>query len=284
MKIGFSASFAISLCLLGCLNEVSTLDPVIRSMAPGVLVAGEPCTISGARLGQDGSASIAGLPMMTSQWRPDLINCVVPASAPGGHRLLVLHLSNGNRLHHPVEIIGQSRSNRPLDSPETMDAGVGNGPDSALPGPDGSITPNTRLRAQFSADPQSDRAVRLKRLEDTAGGLTLGVDVVNFEREAWGIAFHLDFDPNLLQFLSHPSHVAGHTFQAKVLSPGRLAIGWIRNGTEPSLVRLEFNLLGPGEGRIEIPEIHRTIRSGNNRPLDDVTWGSGSVRVTEVPR
>ena len=274
----------LALHLAACDQQGHDLAPVIRSVSPTVLTASGPCTIRGARLGEAGFGSIGGVPLLTGRWDSDTIECTVPNTVPGGHRLLVLRLRDGQRVQFPVEVIGRIQDRRPPPRPSGTDMGMAMQADAETVSVDARPPADTRLIPDFIADPQGSRSVRLQRQDAADGRLTLTVDISDFERDAWGIALHLDFDPNLLRFLGHPSHDAGYSFQAKQLVPGRIAIGWIRNGDESTTATFEFELLGPGEGRIEIPTGHRTLRGPTNQPLRDVGWSSGSIRIVEVPR
>jgi len=100
---------------------------------------------------------------------------------------------------------------------------------------------------------------------------------------AWGVAFHLVYDSNLLTLVeSRPSgEIEAH---GAVIGPGRWAYGRLLTPGEPTppYATLRFVLVGPGEGRLDFPLRHRTLRDAQNEPLAGTAWTAGSVRIREA--
>ena len=132
------------------------------------------------------------------------------------------------------------------------------------------------LRAEFTSDPVGRGAVFIEADTDVEGELTLFVR----GPRAWGMAFHLDYDRNLLRLRSaSPSgQRMAHTAE---IGPGRLAGGQAITGGGEHVFELRFVLLGRGEGRVAFPARYRTRRDTANQPIP-TDWAEGSVRVREV--
>ena len=135
------------------------------------------------------------------------------------------------------------------------------------------------LVAEFIPDPASNDAVFIKAQSAEPGTLVLEVRLPAGQVGAWGIALHLAYDRNLLRLLD-VEPALNLQFQAAEIAPGRLALGRLMPPDEDLVAVLRFALAGRGEGRLDLPPRHRSLRSSDNQPRE-VRWTGGSIRVVE---
>ncbi len=266
-----------TLSLSGCIE--GTDGPTITRARPAPALPGAPLRIDGVNFGEAGHVAIGGRPVIERVRTPDHIEVELPPDLPSGPSWLVVVADGRPSPEFPIEIGGD---NPPIGAgPRVFPPGFDSGradagrPRDRGPGVDVGRDMGGGLVAEFDPDPAGDGAVRLIARDAPAGRLVLEVAVP--DRPIRGIALHLAYDRGLLRFTS--SRPAGtRRLVASEIGPGRLAIGRLMDrGAEP--VVLTFDLVGPGEGRIDVPARNRTARDVANRPIPGVDFAGGGVRV-----
>lgn len=281
--------------LVAALVTVSTLacddSPAgarIDAVSPTPLRPGETFEVSGRGFGEAPApgdvVALAGRPLTVLTWSPDHLRAEVPADQFAGETWLTVRAQADTLAPFPVRVGGDRR--RPVEDAGTGplgDATDAAPPIDARPGLPDTALPDAVLegaRAEFIPDPVARAGVRLEGRDAPPGELRL--DVVADAR-AWGLAFHLTWDPNLLRFVSASpeSRVDGpRTTVWREIEPGRLAFGGLPGDT--TVLSLRFALVGTGEGRLEIPARFATARDARNLPLPTWGWTTGTVRSREV--
>ena len=266
-------------CLLfssvGCADQVPATGPIVDLVRPLPIHPGEEFTVEGRLLGAHGHASIGSRPLSLRRWSPTSLTAVAPHDLPAGQWVLSVVAEGRPAPPFPVEVAGLQRVRR------DEDGGVQTPPQpSADAAPPSSPIPDPRLEATFSPDPGGNTQVQIRAQPSAPGELVLEISGPN----AWGVAFHLVYDQNLLTLVeSRPSGEA--EAHGAVINPGRWAYGRLLPPGAPntSYATLRFVLVGPGEGRLDFPRRHRTLRDARNAPQADAAWTAGSVRVRETP-
>lgn len=277
----------LALFFLGCTANAPTADgPRIDAVDPDPVNPGETIVVDGSGFGDQGGGfvSVGGRALLVRNWTPTAIEAVLPRDQrPGPTRVVVTTLGKPSA-GAPLMVNGPARSpdDPPRVFPPTRDGGVDGG-DSDVPRDRGVIRDflppdlgGRVLRAEFTSDPVARDAVFIEADTSTDGEVTLVVQ----GPDAWGMAFHLDYDRNLLRLRSAtPSEERmAHTAE---IGPGRVAGGQAIPGGGPHVFVLRFVLLGRGEGRVRFPARYRTRRDANNQPIP-TGWTEGSIRVLEV--
>ena len=277
--------------LIGCADDFDAPHgpgPAIRSIHPEPAIPGGTLTIDGFGFGAgaDGIVALGGRGLTVSSWSPEQIVAQVPDDAIGGVRTLAVSIEGRRRAS--IQVVVQSDRPR-LDAsrrfpPSTSrDAAPVGRPDAGPPPRDAEILDGaTALQVRFTVDPAGRRQVRLAERPAPAGELHLEVHLPDeIATPPWGLAFHLVWDRNLLEFIG-PDVSTDDRYQVAGLAGGRLALGRVDvTGLRPAAV-LRFAVRGRGEARIEFPIRYRTLRGSDNHPIRDVTWATGSVRVEDV--
>ena len=261
----------------------------IERVSPQPAQPGEVLTVTGRGFGEvrgpeDGGA-LGGRPLVAEGWSADRLRFRLAADHPAGEQWLVVR-ANGAALapfgvrvggDHPWPAPGGAPPARRDAAPPLPDAG----PDSDAALPDATLS---GARAELVPDVRGERAVELVPLEAPPGELRFEVRL-RPAGGAWGAAFHLAWDPNLLQFVdaspaplaSGPSALAwGH------LAPGRFACGGLVRPDGSPLVTLRLAAVGTGEGRVEMPVRFASVRGPGNEPLAGWSYNGGTVRISAV--
>jgi hypothetical protein len=283
--VGFLACFV---GLLGCTADPSGQDgPQIAQVAPDPVAPGEAISIEGGGFGESGHVAVGGRALQVISWTPSLILAELSAGHPPGPTRLVVTTAGQPSASVPLRVSGAVRQqdDPPRRFPPSRDAGPDDrdqGVRDMSPFDDGvrDFDPpdlgDRILRAEFVSDPVADGAVFMEADTSTDGELLIRVRTP----PAWGIAFHLDYDRNLLRLRSATpaDEPTAHTAE---IGPGRTAAGQALRGGGEHVFELRFALVGRGEGRITFPARYRTRRDGSNQALP--TSGSdGSLRLREV--
>ncbi len=261
----------------------------IDAVSPAPLRPGEAFVITGHGFGGAPApgdvVALAGRPLAGVDWSSGRLRAEVPADQFAGETVLTVRAQGDTLTPYPVRVGGDRR--RPVE-----DAGAG-----GVPGDAGDAAPSTDARpglpdtalpdavlegarAEFIPDTVSEAGVHLEGRASPPGELRL--DVVA-DAQAWGLAFHVTWDPNLLRFVSASpeSQVDGpRTAVWREIEPGRLAFGGLQG--DSTVLSLRFALVGTGEGRVEIPARFATARDAQNTPLRGWGWTTGTVRSRDV--
>lgn len=263
----------------------------IEAVSPAPLLPGEAFVVTGHGFGGAPApgdvVALAGRPLAVVAWSPERLRAEVPADTYAGETVLTLRAQGGTLAPYPVRVGGDRR--RPVedagagDALAPGDAGDATRPTDARPGLPDTALPDAVLegaRAEFIPDAVVGAGLRLVGRASPPGELRL--DVVA-DAQAWGLAFHLTWDPNLLRFVSASpeSRVDGpRTAVWREIESGRLAFGGLQG--DPTVLSLRFALVGTGEGRLEIPARFATARDARNVPLPGWGFTTGTVRSREV--
>jgi hypothetical protein len=267
--------------------------PAVESVAPAPLKPGVPLRIEGRGFGEapggrDGAA-LGGRPLFPLAWGPTRLAFEVPVDTPAGATWLVVRAGGQTLPPFPVEVGGRGRYPPNPSAPpgadrdaDARDAGVGTTdgapafPDVRLP--DATLTGAV---ATFTPDDVPATGTVLVEVEGPPGELTLEV---RSSTGLWGQAFHLTYDPNLLQFVSAtpPPSIDPPALHWSLVAPGRLAYGGLERSGQPAL-RVRFAVIGEGEGRVDVPARTASARADGNRPVSDWRFVGGSVRIQVRP-
>lgn len=258
----------------GCVE--GTDGPVITGARPQPATPGQPLRIDGINFGASGHVAVGGRPVAERFRSADRVEVELPADLPPGPSWLVVVAEGRPSPAFAIDVAGDSepRSDGARRFPPGLDGAV---PDR---GPSGDGGPGADaggpLVAEFDPDPAGGDTVRLVARDAPVGRLILEVQVPDAPAVR-GLALHLAYDRGLLRF-AEASPRGGRALAVGEIGPGRLAIGRVLAGGDDPLV-LTFDLVGPGEGRIDVPARHRTARDAVNRPLPTVDFAGGGVRV-----
>lgn len=273
--------------LTGCIE--GTDGPHITAARPAPAMPGERLRVEGIGFGDGGHVAIGGRPLGGAVWGAEAIEVTLPADLPSGPSWLVVVSGGRPSPEFPIEVGGDNP--RPPDGPRVFPPGAfpdGGRTDGGPPRPDRGpdpddgvlpdVGPGGPLVATFDPDPAGDGTVRLEALDAPDGRLILAVRVPA-DAGVRGLALHLAYDRGLLRF-AEASPRGGRDFAVAEIGPGRLALGRVLGGGagEANTV-LTFDLVGPGEGRVDVPARHRTARDLANRPIPAVDFAGGGVRV-----
>lgn len=261
----------------------------IDAVSPDPVEPGDTLVVSGRGFGAtpapgDGVA-LDGRALGLVEWRNDTLRALVPRDQRAGESLLVVQAQGAGLPPFAVRV-GGSTSPTEADVPVPVETDGAVARDATPPGADGRL-PDATLegaRAEFLPDPEEGRGLRLQARNSPPGELLL--DVVA-DGDAWGVAFHLVWDPNLLSFVSATptSAIDGpRTAVWRPLEPGRLAFGGRVPADGAPLLSLRFALVGTGESRLELPSRFASARAPGNVPLGPASWHwqGGTVRSREV--
>lgn len=287
-----------ALALIACDDGSSTPGPRIDRVAPDPIRPGATLDVHGGGFGdgpgtRDGAA-LGGRPLPTLGWRPGRLRFEVPADVPAGAALLVLHVGGRALEPWPVTVGGNGRfpASPTAAAPSDPDGDGFPGPVDAgpMPDPDAARFPDVRLpdatlqgaTATFTPDDLPAVGTVLVAVDGPPGELTLEVRA---SPGLWGQAFHLTYDPNLLQFVAaapEPS-LAGVARHWSLPTPGRLLYGGLAPEAGAAVLRVRFAAIGAGEGRVDLPARTASARGAGNRPVADWPFVGGSVRVEVAP-
>lgn len=279
----------LTLGLGGCTGD--PIDgPHVERVRPAPVIPGEVIAIQGVGFGEVGSVAIGGRPLRELGREPTRITAEVPRDIPGGEAVLVVYTSGRPSPGFAIEVAGPPGDPPP---PRRFPEGIRGARDGGVPAPDEGVRPDAGRRdaappdarpaeewlARFNPDGVGGQTVYLEEADARPGILELLVRVRD-GGAVRGLALHLEYDRGLLEFLdAQPEQSRG--FVARQIGPGRLALGR-RFRAEPDdepVTRLRFRVLGPGEGRIDLPARRRTVRDGGNRDIPGFRFSGGSVRV-----
>lgn len=284
-----SSGLMLSAVLLpGCTADSASTDgPHIAQVDPNPIDPGSILRIGGGGFGDSGHVALGGRALQIVSWTPSLILAELAPDHPPGPSRVVVTSAGRPSVSSPLDVRGQVRQqdDPPRRFPPTRDSGpderdVGvrdmDGLDQGVRDFDPPDLGDRVLRAEFVSDPVAAGAVYMEADTATDGELLLRVRTP----DAWGIAFHLDYDRNLLRLRSATpaDEAAAHTAE---IGPGRTAAGQALRGGGEHLFELRFVLLGRGEGRITFPQRYRTRRDAANQPIP-TGWTDGSLRIREV--
>ena len=269
----------IVLSLIGCTDTSTTTSPRIDRIHPAQGVPGELITIDGENFGEPGHVAVAGRSLDPLEWGDGRIQVHLPADIPAGE-VWVVAMSRGRTTPPaPYSILGDPTRNSPPPrrfSPRPGERRDGPYPDVGPPRPD---TGAGELLVEFDPDPTGRRRVQLVQQPSEPGDLVLDVILAGGAEDAWGIAFHMTYDRNVLRFARQLEPNLDLAHHAARLKPGRLALGHLIN--QPRVARLRFRVVGPGSTRLTFPRRHRTLRNADNTELSDLNWAGGSLTVRE---
>lgn len=288
-----SLALALILGPLGCTADSARADgPRIARLDPDPVAPGAGIRIEGDGFGERGFVSIGGRALDVVAWGERLILATVRGDQPAGPSVLVVTTAGQPSASTPIRVAGPVRrqDDPPRRFPPARDGGpsLDEGVRDMGPSDDGGardIGPDFDppdlgdrvLRAEFVSDPIADGAVFMTADTNVPGELILVVRVP----AAWGVAFHLAYDRNLLRLRSATpaEQPTAHTAE---IAPGRVAAGQaLPGGGGEQFFELRFVLVGRGEGRITFPARYRTRRDARNRPIP-TAWTDGSLRIREV--
>lgn len=275
---------ALGLLPVGC-DDAAT-GARIEAVAPAPLQPGAALEVTGRGFGAAPVAgdlvALGGRPLTVSAWSSDRLRALVPPDAFAGETYLLVRAQGATLAPFPVRIDGDRRR-PPTDAGiEGTDAADATSPTDARARVPDTALPDAVLegaRAEFIPDDPTPSGLRLEGRPSPPGELRL--DLVT-DRPAWGLAFHLTWDPNLLRFVSatpEPRIDGPRTVVWREIEPGRLAFGGLP--ADATVLSLRFALVGTGEGRLEFPARFATARDENNVPLVGWSWRAGTVRSRE---
>lgn len=269
-----------ALALIGCIE--GTDGPVITAARPDPAMPGEALRIDGANFGPAGHVAIGGRPVPEIVRVADRVEVQLPPDLPSGPSWLVVVADGRPSPEFAIEVGGDNPP--PGEGPRVFPPGYDGGRRDGGPGPvdrgiavDGRIDRGVGgpLVADFDPDPAGGGTVQLVSRPAPEGRFVLEVTLP--ASPIRGLAMHLDYDRGLLRFRS-ASPAGSRRLVVSEIGPGRLAIGRVLDPDAQALT-LTFDLVGPGEGRIDVPPRHRTARDAANRPLPAVDFAGGGLRV-----
>lgn len=256
----------------------------VERVSPTPITPGAECLIEGRGFGGAATPgdqiSLDGRALAVVEWGPERLRARVAADQRAGEVWLVVRAGGETLAPFGVEVGGDARPE--LGGPPDLPDRDGPVPPDAFTPPTDARLPDGTLegaRAEFIPDPDSGRGVHLSARPSPAG--ELWVDVV--ADSAWGVAFHLLWDPNLMSFVS-ATPVSGldgpRPVVWRVLEPGRLAFGGLQAEDGAPLLSLRFALIGTGEGRVDFPGRFASARAPGNIAVGagDWHWHGGTVR------
>ena len=266
--------------LLACADSAD-LGPRIEGATPAPARAGERLAVEGRGFGEGGYVGLSGRPIQAESWSPSRIECVLPPDLGGGPLQLVVVAAGRPSPPYLLDVAGRRRAyrrpqrERPGANVEpSRDAGPR---DAASDGPSPDVPLN--LVAELTPDGGGNEVISLVGLDSEPGELRVAVR--RPATDAWGVAFHLAYDRNLLRLIELESPAPELRALGAEIGPGRLAMGRVLSpGAGPDIAVLRFALVGRGVGRVDFPTRSRTLRDGENQPLP-ARWAGGSVRVFE---
>lgn len=279
----------MALFFVGCTANTPAADgPRIDAVDPDPVNPGATLVVDGSGFGDRGFISVGGRPLRVVDWSATAIEAVLPRDQRPGPTRVVVTSEGRPSVGAPLTVIGPARSpdDPPREFPRTRDGGVfDSGPDARRDG--GPRDDGVRdfqppdlggrvLRAEFTSDPVARGSVFMEADTSIDGELLITVR----GQRAWGMAFHLDYDRNLLRLRS-ASPAGQRTAHTAEIGPGRVAGGQAIPGGGDQVFELRFVLLGRGEGRIAFPARYRTRRDEENQMIPSA-WTEGSVRIQEV--
>jgi len=277
---------ALTALSIGCIDG-SGDGPIVTGVSPEPVAAGGAIVIRGVGFAGRGHVAIGGRPIPELSREAERIDAILPGDVPGGAALLVVVADGRPSAPFPIDVIGPEHPDRPPrvfppgafpdvsdrdGGPPRRDRGID--PDDGIR-PPRDAGPMGPLFASFDPDPAGARSVRLDVVEAPANRLVLSVSP---PAGVFGLAMHLEYDRGLLRFLGAEPRTS-RAFAASEIGPGRMAIGRVLSAADDQLIRLTFELVGPGEGRIDVPARRRTARDGENRPLPVIDFAGGGLRV-----
>lgn len=286
-----------TLALLGALTALACDDPpldgphVLR-VTPDRAQPGQTIRIDGQRFGADGYVALGGRPLTASTWTDTHIDLPLPADLAAGETLLVVFAAGAPSTPYPVEIIGEPGA---IDRPHRFppDFGDGGRPRDGGPPDDGPRDRGPRDRgtdgppppdrgagvlvASFDPDPIGSNTVYLDALDSPPGELRLAVRPLARVR---GLALHLAYDRGLLRYVD-ATPAGTRTYAVAEIGPGRLALGrvYTTDPADEATTVLRFALVGPGEGRVDLPPRRAAIRDARNTPLPGARAVGGGLRI-----
>lgn len=257
----------------GCVDSSPANGPAVTAVAPDPIRPGDALVIEGRGLGRGGHVAIGSRRLVVQSWTATTITAQTPADLAPGQWVLAVVAEGRAVPPIAVEVSGvQTRRGGSADAETSPPAPPR---DAAIPVP----MPNPDLTAQFDPDVGGEGRIRIRPRPSPPGELVLEV----LGPEAWGVAFHMVYDANLLTLVESEPDGAVEAYGA-VIGAGRFAYGRLLDGSPATpYVTLRFLLNGPGEGRLEFPPRHRALRDADNRPVPNVPWASGSVRIERTP-
>ncbi|MEZ4467024.1 MAG: hypothetical protein R3F60_16550 [bacterium] len=271
--------------LAGCTDAVTPGGPRIQEVRPDPVAPGETLVLEGEGFGETGHVALGGRPLEATSWTAGRVVVEVPRDQRPGRTVAVVVAAGRPSPPADVEISGRPRreADAGRDFPPRGDAG----PDAARPPRDGGVADadvpdvglDPGLVAEFTSDPAAQGAIRLEARPSPPGELILEVVLPREPASAWGLAFHLAFERDLMT-LVEATPAGSLEAQAREIGPGRVAAGRLLDG-RPTAFRLRFRLRGRGEARIGFPARYRALRDAQNRALP-VAFTEGSIRVREV--
>ncbi len=269
---------ALLLLLTTACSDSEPSGARIFELRPTALAPGDPLLIIGAGFGEAGRVSVGGRPIEVLEWSSDRLEVELPADSSGGHTYVVVSPLEG-RPSPPAALFVQGPSYPSVDPPRALppprpgprpiDMGPPPPRDFGADRPE----PSRDLSVTFESDSNADNTLRLATVDEGRRllvGLRLPAGV-----NAWGVAAHLSYDPNLLSYVE--AELDAEHAVVREIGPGRLAMGAVR----PRDLVFVFAPVGPGEGRVEITGRNSALRGPGNTPIPGVLFRGGSVRVVE---
>lgn len=280
------ALISLALTLCACAEDAPAGDgPRIAAVAPDPADPGALLRITGDGFGEAarGAVAIGGRPARPTTWGDHGVTVLVPADMAGGETYVVVTVDGRPSAPVALAITGD---NAPPSPPRRFPGGGDGGlrPDASPPSDGGPARDGGRpdagrtLVAEYLPDPVAGDGVRITTVDRAPGQLTLQVS----GPVAWGAAFHLTYDRNILRFDAMLAPAPNSQRHAGEIAPDRLGFGRVFGGSpSPDWAILRFTIVGVGETRLDFPRRHRTVRAEPER-AQAVRWTGGSVRVVEV--
>lgn len=262
----------------------------IDRVEPSPAQPGEVLVVHGRGFGDDprlgDGAALGGWPLAPESWSSDRLRFRLAAVHPAGEQWLVLRAADRVLPPFGLRVGGDNPWPGPGAGPPPGRDDAGPPPRDTGSDPDGSLPDATLSGAvvELSPDGDGDRAVELVPLESPRGELRFEVRVRPAD-EVWGAAFHLAWDPNLLQFVDAspaPQAAGPQALAWGTLGPGRFACGGLVRADGAPLVTLRFAAVGTGEGRLEMPARFSSVRGPGNEPLPGWSYNGGTVRIRDA--
>ena len=270
-----TAAVWAALALVAC--ERPSGGARVEGVSPAPLRTGESLVIHGRGFGAapapGDQIGLDGRALSVIEWGPESLRARVPADQRAGEVFLVIRAQGEALSPFGVRVGGETQPSvePPPEWPQadatiTRDA---QGPPEDARLPDATLE---GARAEFIPDPDEGPGAHLFARPSPAGEILLEVVA---DTGAWGAAFHLVWDPNLLTLVSAaPASglAAERPIVWRTLEPGRLAFGGRLPMDGTPILSLRFALIGTGEGRIEVPTRFASVRSAANVPLGPGEW------------